>query len=27
MPGPYSRLESMTADFVDRYLALMAAGA
>lgn len=23
-PGPYSQLESMTADFVDRYLALMA---
>jgi Rieske 2Fe-2S family protein len=23
VPGPYSKLESMTADFVDRYLALM----
>jgi Rieske 2Fe-2S family protein len=22
-PGPYSRLESMTADFIDRYLQLM----
>ena len=25
VPGPYSQLESMTADFVDRYLGLMAA--
>jgi phenylpropionate dioxygenase-like ring-hydroxylating dioxygenase large terminal subunit len=23
VPGPYSRLENLTADFVDRYLELM----
>ena len=24
VPGPYSKLEGMTADFIERYLALMA---